>query len=240
MCGRFALELPWTDVAKLLGAEPLDDGAAWSASYNICPTDRAPVARVASDGRVVLEPMRWGLVPHWAKDLRVGARMINARSETVATKAAFRSSFKSRRCLIPASGFYEWTVDADKKKVPNWIHHPDGEALVFAGLWSSWRDPKLESPPSVRSFSIITTEASEAVASLHDRMPVVLDAAGRSAWLSDETLDDELASLMVPWAGSIAHFPVAPLVNNVRAEGPELIAPAPSRAAELEQLGLVL
>ncbi|PKN55091.1 MAG: DUF159 family protein [Deltaproteobacteria bacterium HGW-Deltaproteobacteria-14] len=233
MCGRFTLSSPWKTVAKLLGAEPVDD-AEWGPAYNICPTDPAGVIRVGPAGNAEAALFKWGLVPWWAKHPRVGVRFINARSETVATTAAFRDAFRQARCLVPASGFYEWTAEpgAPKKKQPHWIHPADGDVVTFAGLWAEWRDPTTKAP--LLTFTILTTAASEDVRPLHDRMPVVLDAADRARWLDPASAPDALAPLLGPWRGKLSHHPVGPGVSNVRADGPELIAPLRARPENLE------
>ena len=233
MCGRFTLSSPWKVVAKLLGAEPVDD-AEWGPAYNICPTDPAGVIRVGPAGTAEAALFKWGLVPWWAKDPRGGARFINARSETVATTAAFRDAFRQARCLVPASGFYEWTAKPGdpKKKQPHWIHPADGDLVTFAGLWAEWREPTTKAP--LLTFTILTTAASDDVRPLHDRMPVVLDAADRERWIDPASAPDGLLPLLGPWRGKLAHHPVGPGVSNVRADGPELIAPLAAAPKNLE------
>ncbi|TNF23503.1 MAG: SOS response-associated peptidase [Deltaproteobacteria bacterium] len=224
MCGRFTLSSPWKTVAKLLSAEPVDD-AEWGPAYNICPTDPAGIVRVGPSGTTEAALFKWGLVPWWAKDPKVGVRFINARSETVATTNAFRDAFRRARCLVPASGFYEWKKDpaAPKKKQPHWIHPAEADLFTFAGLWAEWREPTTKQP--LLTFTILTTAANADMAPLHDRMPVVLDAADRERWLDPKSDPDGLQALLTPWRGRLAHHPVGPGVGDVRADGPELIAP---------------
>ena len=242
MCGRFGVKLPFSTLAKLLRAEPVDDDLAfgpldlpsneWGPDYNIAPTDRAPVV-IRSEGlgdRIGLALFRWGLVPFWASDPKVGARMINARAESVAEKPAFRESFKSRRLLVPVSGWYEWThpeADPTKKKkdqprpTPHWISSPRDEVILLAGLGATWSDKA--SGKGLRTFSIITTEAADSTRAVHDRMPVVLEPSQQDLWLDPTTPPDALSAMLRPYRGALEHYPVDLAVNNVRADGPELI-----------------
>ncbi len=233
MCGRFALEAPWDVVVRLMKAEPVDD-SEWSPAYNICPTDPAPVVRTGNEGGREVAVYRWGLVPFWAKAPKIGARLINARAETVATKSAFKGSFSRMRCLVPASGFYEWTAEpgAKKGKQPHWIHRAGGGVLTFAGLYAKWR---AQDGSTLRSFTIITTEANADVAALHDRMPVVLAPDARDRWLDPDAPRAELQDLLAPGApGKLTHHPVSKAVSNVRADGRALIEPLPPAPGNLE------
>ena len=166
--------------------------------------------------------MRWGLVPHWAKDPRVGYRMINARAETVATKPAYRAALRYRRCLVPADGYYEWQRTG-KSKQPYFIHLDSDEPFCFAGLWASWgeRDQRLE------SCTIITTEANELSAAVHHRMPAILDAADYGLWLDTAITDpSEVRALLRPYPSSrMALHPVSTRVNSPRNDEPECIQP---------------
>ena len=178
MCGRFVSNTPPDELARFLRAKAPDPGVALDPSYNIAPTHLVHAAR-ENEGVRRLDTLRWGLVPFWAKDLRIGARMINARAETVATKNVFRNSLAKRRCIIPADGFYEWQrIVGSKRKQPMFISHPDGEPFAFAGLWEIWRDrDNLDAdgePLEVHSCTILTCAANEAIAKIHDRMPVIL------------------------------------------------------------------
>jgi len=221
MCGRYAITTDPEVLAALLG---LAEVPAFDVRYNLAPTQLAPVARRNPSGEVTLTPLRWGLVPAWAKDASFGARTINARSETAAEKPSFRSAWKQRRCIVPASWFYEWRSDGGKLKTPLRIERRDGEALTFAGLWESWKGNSEAS--GFESFTILTTAANGAIAPLHDRMPVILcDREARERWLDLHTPD--AASLMRPAPDDLLHFfPVSTRVNSVRNEGPELGAPA--------------
>jgi len=237
MCGRFGVGLPFSTLAKLLRAEPLDEdedaaSSSWGPDFNIAPTDRAPVLRRLPDGRRTLALFRWGLVPFWASDPKVGARMINARGDTVADKPAFRESFKTKRLLVPASGWYEWThpgpAPGTKKKdlprpTPHWIASPSDEPLLFAGLWASWSNKA--SDTRLETFSIITTDAAPSTRAVHDRMPVILDAQQQELWLDPQTPLDVLGAMLGPYPGPLVHHPVDTAVNNVRADGAHLILP---------------
>ena len=193
-------------------------------TYNLAPTDEAAVV-VEREDRRAIRAFRWGLIPSWAKDERIAAKLFNARAETLATSGAFRESFKRRRCIVPADGFYEWQRSAGVRQ-PFLIHRADGAPLAFAGLWSGWRHPETEQV--IRTFTIITTSANAILSTVHDRMPVILEAADWARWLDPSTQDvAELEPLLAPAPeAELVLFPVRPLVNNVRNNGPELIEPA--------------
>ena len=237
MCGRFGVKTTFSTLAKLLRAEPIEDHD-WGPDFNIAPTDPAPVLLLDEAGAPRLDLFRWGLVPFWADDPKVGSRMINARADTVADKPAFRESFATRRLAVPASGWFEWkaapalaTGDA-KKPQPYWFHRPaggdgdDGEPLLFAGLWARWRDKT--SGETRKTFAIVTTEATDATGFVHDRMPVILPPEARDAWLDPATPRPVLEALLVPYRGPLAADAVSKAVNSVKADGPELIAPIES------------
>jgi putative SOS response-associated peptidase YedK len=231
MCGRFVSSSPADKVAAYFDvgsvAEQLLDRGP---NFNTAPTTDVMVVR--DDGTTRrLDAFRWGLVPSWAKDMKIGSRMINARAETVATKPAFRSALAKRRCIIPADGFYEWTTQpGTKKKQPYYIHRPDGEPYAFAGLWEVWKGPKggaqegTEADP-LRSCTIITTSANEPMSELHDRMPVMLPRSAWAQWLSPDEHDTELlGKLLVPAAsGLITFHPVSTEVNSARNKGEHLV-----------------
>lgn len=203
MCGRFALHAH-PDVIKLqFGLVALP---AFEARYNIAPT--LPVLIVRQDGAATV---RWGLVPHWAKDASMGARMNNARAETVAEKPAFRDAYRRRRCLIPASGFYEWKSEFGLRQ-PYYIHPAQDEPFAFAGLWEQWRE--------LQTCTVITTNANAKMAAVHDRMPVIVARDDYAAWLAGKE------GLLVPCPDSgIAIRRVSRAVNNARNDFPELIEP---------------
>ena len=169
-----------------------------------------------------VELFRWGLVPSWAKDLSIGSRLINARAETVAEKPAFRSACRDRRCLIPASGFYEWTKDAEDNRLPWYITRADGEPMVFAGIWQDWE----REGEAFRTCAIVTCAANEAMAQIHNRMPVVLAPADWPLWLGEK--GKGAAKLMRPAPeDALTWHRVDPAVNSNRASGAELIEPLP-------------
>jgi putative SOS response-associated peptidase YedK len=243
MCGRFVSSSPPDEIARYFEAE--EPEALLERSYNVAPTN--DVYAVTAEGGIrKVEAFHWGLVPSWAKDPKVGSKMINARAEGIASKNAYRAPFKRRRCIIPADGFYEWQkIEGAKRKQPHFIHRPDGEPLAFAGLWEVWRGPKdkkdkgaddagagsgapsgFEDSP-LRSCTIITTTANETISKLHDRMPVVLPPSAWEEWL-DPTNDDTetLGKLLVPAPPQLVTFhPVSTEVNRVSNKGAELIEP---------------
>lgn len=229
MCGRFVSASPPDEIARYFDAEPPE--AALDPSYNVAPTNDVYVVHVDGSTRRV-EPMHWGLVPHWAKDPSIGNKMINARAETLATKNAFKSPLAKRRCIIPADGFYEWMkVPGQKQKQPMFIHRSDGEQFAFAGLWSVWRDPNASKEErqadggTLHSCTIITGEPNDKVRPVHDRMPVMLPADTWETWLNPAIQDIEVATkLLVPAPSSFVDLhPVSTDVNNVRTRGAHLI-----------------
>jgi putative SOS response-associated peptidase YedK len=200
-------------------------------NYNVAPRTEVPVVAESSDHERVLDLVRWGLVPSWAKDIKIGDRMINARAETVMTTNAYKRAFERRRCIVPADGFYEWQKIAHRKtKQPWFFRRRDGEPLAFAGVWEIWHDPNDSDPdaPRVRSCAIITTDANELVQPVHDRMPVALPETAWDTWLDRDNRDvDALAELLVPPpADEMEAWPVSLLVNKADNNGPELLDPA--------------
>ena len=222
MCGRFTLA---TEADKLRWAFPgfvfPDD---IQPRYNIAPSQNVTAVLNDGDGRAI--QVSWGLVPHWAQDPKIGNRMINARSETLPQKPAFRTAYRKRRCIIFADGFYEWRKDpGGKTKTPVYIRLASGDPFTFAGLWERW-EPTGDSP--LLSCTIITTRPNALVAEIHDRMPVILPAEDHVAWLAPgDTPPDTLSELLGPYPASqmVAH-PVSRQVNNPRADTPECITPA--------------
>ena len=224
MCGRYVRTLEPAALAAYLGADEVV-GQAPAPSWNVAPTD--PVcAAVERRGRRLLETMRWGLIPHWASG-RKGPLNINARAETVSATPAFRDSLRRQRCLIPADGFYEWEPKQSGRR-PHYVTLASGEPMTFAGLWSAWRDP--ESEEWVRSCAVITTVANRRLEGIHARMPVILEPESWDMWLDRELREaDALEPLLRPLpAPAITEHPVADLVNNVRNDLPENIAPLPA------------
>jgi len=222
-----------SDVAQIFDAELREGEAAaleeLGPRYNVAPTQPIPVVVQRDDGRAI-ELHRWGLVPSWAESAAAGARMINARAETVATTPAFRASFLRRRCLIPADGFYEWRREG-KRKQPFLIHTPDDALLAFAGLWAPWRDPG--TGQWLLSAAVVTTTANAIVGELHNRMPVILGPEEWLLWIDPELRDEGLLqSVLRPAAEDLLELqPVSTLVNNANNEGAELLLPPVARGA---------
>lgn len=221
MCGRYTLSTP---TALLSDLYELESAVAVSPRFNIAPTQESPVIRMDSTGHGRrLDLLKWGLVPFWAKEPSIGNRMINARAETVAEKPAYRVSFRKKRCLIPADGFYEWQATGGPKQ-PFFFHRRDGHPLAMAGLWDRW--DKGDHPP-LETFTILTTSANELVAPVHQRMPVILEEPVFDSWLDPEREDtDSLSELLVPAPPEIlVTFPVSTYVNNPANEGPQCVEP---------------
>jgi putative SOS response-associated peptidase YedK len=220
MCGRYAQYSPADAIADLFGATLEIEGGA--PRYNAAPMQWLPVIRRRPSGERVLQTLRWGLLPSWAKDETIAARLINARAETLAEKPAFRAAYRARRCIVPADGFYEWAKRPDGKQ-PYFIHARDGAMLAFAGLWERWTRP--EDEEVIDSFTIVTTEANPGLQPLHDRMPVILAPEVAEVWLDRATDLARLSELLAPCPEQrLAIYPVSRAVGNVRNEGPELIA----------------
>jgi putative SOS response-associated peptidase YedK len=220
VCGRFTQQRPTSELAEIFDAENLapDDGG----HFNVAPTDEAAVIVQHAERRAVVR-YRWGLVPHWADDARIAGRTFNARAETLAITPAFRGAYRRRRCLVPVDSFYEWKRE-DGVRQPYRVLRGDGQPLVLAGLWAGRRDPV--DGAIRRTFTIVTTTANETVADLHDRMPVILPRAAWATWLDAGGTDiDQLHGLLVPSEQPLEIYPVVRLVNNVRNDGPELVAP---------------
>ena len=231
MCGRFVAATAPSELAARFEAEmapELSGDGELGPRFNVAPT--LPVCVVATSRRTGVRRLgvfRWGLVPSWAADPSVGSRLINARVETVATKPAFRKALVRRRCIVPADAFYEWQRQGGRTRQPFAIRRRDGELLAFAGLWEVWRPEGDPEAPLLRSCTIITTQANEAVAALHDRMPAVLPPGAWAEWLDPAAGEwSLLRRLLRPApAGDFLVYPVGPEVNNARNEGPHLVRP---------------
>jgi len=232
VCGRYASSRRADDLVAEYGVDWVAPAARLvEPDYNVAPTKDvlAVIERPADDEGAApvreLRSMRWGVVPFWAADVSFGSRLINARLETVASKPAFRSAFASRRCLLPADGYYEWYADAGGQ--PHFLHRADAIPLAMAALYERWRDPT--GPPGQEPLwtaAIITTAAEDAVGHLHDRMPVVLDPAAWAGWLDPASTDvAALERLLTSGSGRLTAYPVGTAVGNVAANGPALLAP---------------
>lgn len=221
MCGRFTHLYSWRELHRLLDIHREPPVEQLRLSYNVAPTQRVPILRTAAAGDREVVFAKWGLVPSWADDPKIGSRMINARSETIAKSPAFRSAFKARRCVVPASGFYEWQAAAvGARKQPWYIFRADGDPLLFAGLWEGW--DKGEAP--LDTFTIATCGPNSFMAPMHDRMPVVLEPESVAAWLDPASSPSALAELMRPAAdGELECHPVGQRVGNVANNDAELI-----------------
>ena len=230
MCGRFTLTRSAAEVAEHFG---LASAPAFAAHWNAAPTQELPIVRVRSSGERVLELRRWGLVPGWAADVAVGARMINARVESVHERPAFREALQRRRCLVPADGFYEWQGRAGARR-PFHLALPKGGLFGMAGLHARWHG---EGGEVVDSFAVLTRPAQGAVAALHDRMPVILDPAGYAAWLDPRAKDPAalLGALPAALGAQLVARPVSRRVNDTRHDDPACLAPP---EAESEQPAL--
>lgn len=216
MCGRYSLTTPLEALRRVFSFEGSPN---LQPRYNIAPTQSAPVIRRHPDGRLLYHELRWGLVPSWSKDMTGAARMINARSETVAEKPAFRAAFSRRRCLVPADGFYEWEKLEDGKKQPWRIVLENREPFAFAGLWERWEH---QEDGKIDTYTVITTEAAEGIAAIHHRMPVILNAADHEAWLSPDADRDDLLPLLKA-NNDATGFRVSQRVGNVRNDDAELL-----------------
>ena len=251
MCGRFVSSHSAERIADFFGAS-FEGYTALPANYNVAPTQDVYAVVADATGAREVQPFHWGLVPSWAKDIKIGSKMINARSETIAEKPAFKGLLKKHRLIIPMDGFYEWqqavegsgaplTKAGKPMKTPMFIHRADGQPLAVAGLWATWRDKAAGLEAGwLHSFTVITTSANDTMSAVHDRMPVVLAAGDWDEWL-DPTNGDlaALQSLLVPAPNDVlVMHAVSTAVNNVRNTGPELMRPA--SAAGSAQLGLSL
>jgi len=241
MCGRYASTRSPEDLVDLFHVDQWNPEQVLAPNYNVAPTDEVWAVLEAADretGAVErqLRPLRWGLVPFWAKSPNVGAKMINARVETVHEKPAYRRAFAKRRCLLPADGFYEWqavpaTGTRKAYKQPYFISPEDGQLMALAGLYEIWRDPERDKDDPAAwwtTCTVITTEATDAAGRVHPRMPLALDPADQASWLdpAHENPDELRALLISPAGGHLDARAVSTAVNNVRNNGPHLLDPA--------------
>lgn len=224
MCARFTLTTPAAELAKLFGFREKPN---LPARYNIAPTQdilvvRQPKGAAAPEARM----MRWGLVPAWAEDVSLGAKMINARAETVAEKPAYKFAFRTRRALVPMNGMYEW-AEIDGRKQPYLIHAPDRAPFAVAAVWESWAGPKAAPlPQPLETVSLLTVEANGLVAPVHDRMSAIIEPADYAAWLSPETPAEALLAMLKPLPEeALTMTAVSDRVNSVKNDDPACIAP---------------
>jgi putative SOS response-associated peptidase YedK len=225
MCGRVKLEGDFSQIKVAFGIPDDYPAINYASSWNVAPTDKLPIVRYnAKEGHRALDLMRWGLVPYWAKSLKVGASAINAMAETVDVKSMFRKAFAERRCLVPIEAFYEWQRLDEKTKQPYAIALASGGFMALAGLWENWKSREGE---WVRSFTIITTTPNELCAQIHDRMPVILPATVWPLWLGEESAEErDLKAVLRPYpADDMTMWPVSTRVGSVKNNDPSLIEP---------------
>lgn len=218
MCGRMAVTLPHDAMAQVFDAS-LSNDLPHVPNYNVCPTVQVHTV-TSSDGVRRLQPMRWGFIPKWYKKPNGGPLLINARSETIAEKPAFRDACRNRRCLIVADGFYEWKREKDQTPLPWWVTRADGAPLVFAGVWQNWGAEE----DTLATCAIVTTAANDDMAPIHHRLPVILDEDQWALWLGEEGKGAAALMKSAP-EGALSFVRVSTAVNSNRATGPELIEP---------------
>lgn len=241
MCGRYVLKRK--DLEALMETLGLKDARDFASRYNIAPSTRVPAIRPRTNGMREGVALQWGLVPSWSKDAKDGARLANARADGIATKPAFRESLRKRRCVVPASGFYEWQT-IGKAKYPWYFHFKHEQPFLLAGIWESWRS---QDGVELETCSLITTEPNDLVRPLHDRMPVILREQAIEVWL-DRAVEDPavLQPLLAPTPAELmTAMPVNPRVNSVKNEGPECVErfdhpPIVAAPVQDQQLGLAL
>jgi putative SOS response-associated peptidase YedK len=237
MCGRYVSA---TAAAKLAEEFHVDELVVedLGARYNVAPTLDVYAIVTTNEGKRRMGSLRWGLVPGFAKDEKIGNRMINLRSDTVVSKAHFTKLLDKRRCLVPADGFYEWQKqerDGKTVKQPFYIRAADGQPLAFAGLWDRWTPPDQrgkDNAEQLMTVTLITDEPNDKVAEIHNRMVVCLPEEAWDTWLDPAVGHDEAAKLLVPIPSDrIEVYPIVPLVSNVKNEGPELLEPLPGHTS---------
>lgn len=221
MCGRYT----FTEPDSLNERYNIHSAAKYTANFNASPTQRMPVIRLEGDEQR-LELMRWGLIPSWAKDKNIGYKLFNARSETVFEKPSWRSAIRARRCLIPATGFYEWKREGTSKKQPYYITVKRRAIISFAGIWESWKD---ENGKQIDTYSILTTTPNKEMSELHDRMPVILHKEDEESWLNEDDRNF-LETVMKPYEdGHLKLVPVSTDVNVVKNNNDHLMLPLNSK-----------
>lgn len=223
MCGRFVKKSTGEDLSRRFGFDDIPSGNLFEPRYNIAPSQEHPILIVSDDNRKIMA-MKWGLVPFWAKDPKIGYRMINARSEGIEDKPSFRTPIKKRRCLVMADGFYEWFKKDKKLKVPYYFRLKSGEPFAFAGLWDNWK----KDGQDLKTFTIITTIPNQLMVPIHDRMPVMLKKGDEGKWLDPEIADPKyVLPLLKPYPHEeMECFEVSSIVNSPKNDVPECIKPA--------------
>lgn len=217
MCGRFTLSQPSNTIASAFNIAQIPP---LEPRYNIAPTQLIPSILSVSGGEKQLQMLRWGLIPSWAKDAKISAKLINARAETVSEKPSFKAAFKRRRCLIIADGFYEWQRQ-EKQKQPYYFRLQNAQLFAFAGLWEQWKSPDEN---IINSCTILTTEANDLLRPIHDRMPVILEPKDYELWLDSEAQQPQLQQLSRPYqANLMTSYSVSTKVNNPKNNTPECI-----------------
>lgn len=223
MCGRYTDTKRDKAFLVRMGIEQAE--IDFVPRYNLAPTQTASIVTFNEEGRPGLKRSRWGLIPFWAKDEKIGNTLVNARAEGVASKPAFRTSFRKRRCAVLADGFFEWQK-VPYGKQPMYIHLKDGRPFVFGGLWDRWND--------LETFTIITVEPNELVSSIHNRMPLILPEGDIVRWLDPKTPVEEVSSLLRPYpAREMGCFPVSPMVNGPKMDCPQILHPLACPAQQL-------
>lgn len=218
MCGRYTLATTANALQQSFDLTQVP--ADFTPRYNIAPSQS--IYLIKSDDRTQLQTARWGLIPSWAKDASIANKLINARSETLTEKPSFRNAFKSRRCLIPATGFYEWQKEGKQKK-PHYIHMIEHQPFAMAGLWESWQDP---SGQAIETCTIITTEPNDIIRPFHHRMAVIIPPDHIDFWLDEDVPTTEFAPLFAPFDHQMmAAYEVSTMVNNVTNDSPQMIEP---------------
>ena len=219
MCGRFVTIIPYEELKQIF--DLIESSTRTEPRHNVAPTQQVAVVRNTGEYNALV-PMKWGLIPSWSKDASIASHTINARCETIAEKPAFRHAIKYNRCIIPISGFYEWT-HTEGKKTPHYIYLSDHAPMSLAGIWEHWMNPEGQ---DIETFSILTTTSNNLIQPLHDRMPVILQPADYGLWLSKNTHNPhELIHLYQPYsAEKMSLYEVSNLVNNPRFDSPSCIA----------------
>ncbi len=233
MCGRKTLTRDMQSIIEELAIEEWEDPENYLPSYNIAPTQTSPVLVYAKRRKV--SPMRWGLIPFWAKDKSIGSKLINARAETINQKPSYQNLVPRRRCLVIADGYYEWKQEGSAKQ-PYYIHDPEGKLLLFAGLWNAWQDP---AGATIYSYTIITTTASKSISSLHHRMPVIIAHNAINIWIqTDKYSSFESLKLINSDPAPLEAYPVSTAVNFPKNNSAELIQSLEIEDTEQSNQGL--